>query len=300
MHSLSVATGVAIARLLDRPNAETTGAVTALVERARLGLVMGPSELTAAMMFAQPLVKAWPEHWLLAYLIGVDLGMKYLHDGFYISDIVMFVTDIFTLKQLKEAERQAFSIAEWSGIHKRFFSFRNALASVAVEYALFAPPRPDLAPNCVLDDEHTNVHVLVVSPEESTAGLREQLQAADPEASISTSSSLLDATQVMQQYYHDGTRVNLLCIDSALLLENENTADESAEIFSRSQCLSQQLEPKEALSFFACKPLLVVISSAAEQVSFACSTERKSSWDCVVPTRMTSQLLPVLLSICEV
>jgi len=298
MHSLSVATGVAIARLLDRPNAETTGAVTALVERARLGLVMGPSELTAAMMFAQPLVKAWPEHWLLAYLIGVDLGMKYLHDGFYLSDIINFVTDGFTLKQLKQVEHQAFMITEWTGIHLRFFSFRNALASVAAEYALLVPPRPDISPNCVLEDEHTKLHILVV---ESCCDLRERVRVADAEASISTCSSLVAATQLMRQYYHEGTRVNLLCIDSALL-ENEHAADESTsmEVFARAQCLPQQLEPKDAFSFFACKPLLVIISTVAEQVTFSCSTQGRSTWDCVVPARMTSQLLPILMSICEV
>ncbi|KAL1529847.1 hypothetical protein AB1Y20_000778 [Prymnesium parvum] len=294
MPSLSVATGVAIARLLDRPTSETIITVAALVDRARLGLAMGPSKLTAAMMFAQPLVKAWPEHWLLAYLIGVDLGMKYLHDGFFLSDIINFVTDGFTLKQLKQVERQAFTISEWRGIHLRFFSFRNALASVAVEYASLMPTRPEIAPNCVLEDEYTNLHVLVV---ESSCDLRDCVRVTDADASISTCSSLLAATQLMRQYYHEGTRVNLLCIDSALLLENEHAAD--VEVFMRSQCLSQQLEPKDVLSFYASKPLLVIISTAAEQVTFSCSTEGRSTWDCVVPARAISQLLPILMSICE-
>jgi len=292
MHSLSIASGVAIARLLDRPTSAMIGTVAALVERARLGLVMGPSELTAAMMFAQPLVKAWPDHWLLAYLIGVDLGMKYLLDGFYVSDIIKFVTDGFTLKQLKQVERQAFSIVEWNQIHKRFFSFRNALASVAVEYASFDPPRADLFPSCVLDDEPSRLHVVAVSRGGRLAALA---KAADDEARVSTCDSVREATELMRECYREGTRVNLLCVDAALLTEGGG-----AEILEMSQYLAQQLEPKEDLTFFANKPLLVAISTAAEQVSFACSTEAASAWDCVLPARMTSQLLPILMDICEV
>mmetsp|Transcript_13048 Transcript_13048/g.32570 ORF Transcript_13048/g.32570 Transcript_13048/m.32570 type:complete len:143 (-) Transcript_13048:692-1120(-) len=95
MHSLSVASGVAIARLLPHPTSSHAGQAATLVERARLGLVLGPSELTAALMFAQPLLKAWPEHWRFAYLIGLNLGVKYLLDGFFINDIRRFVTEEF-------------------------------------------------------------------------------------------------------------------------------------------------------------------------------------------------------------
>ncbi|KAL1507880.1 hypothetical protein AB1Y20_007487 [Prymnesium parvum] len=301
MHCLSIASGVAIARLLDNPTAAIVKQATMLVDRARVGLVMGPSELTAAMMFAQPLVKAWPQQWVLAYLIGVDLGMKYLHDGFFISDIISFVTDGFSLHQLKRGERQAFGMVEFGNFHKRFFSFRNALASLAVEFPEDVPQSVHVPLNLVVGEEASSLHVLVVRRAETMCDWCADVQAANSDAIVSTSSSLVDAVRLMHQYYSAGTRVSLICVDSSLLAQNMHATDEpaSAEIFARSHRFCQQLEPTDGLSLFACKPFVVAISTAVEEAAFSFSTEGGSACDCVLPAHLTSMLLPTIMDICE-
>ncbi|KAL1514562.1 hypothetical protein AB1Y20_003657 [Prymnesium parvum] len=290
-----------MARLLGRSTAHFVKQAAEIVERARVGLVMGPSELTAAMMFAQPLMKVWPQQWVFAYLIGVDLGMKHLQDGFFISDIVSFVTDGFSLQELKQAERQAFGMVEFGNFHKRFFSFRNALASLAVEFPMEVPQSIHLQLNLVVGEEASSPHVLVVSCAETMSDWCADVHAANSDAIVSTSSSLVDALRLMHQYYRAGTRVSLICVDSALLALSMHAADDpaSAEIFARSHRFCQQLEPTDNLSFFACKPFVVVISTAVEEAAFSFSTERGSACDCILPARLTSQLLPTIMDICE-
>ncbi|KAL1514812.1 hypothetical protein AB1Y20_003897 [Prymnesium parvum] len=302
-HSLSIASGVAISRLLERPISELAIRVAILVERARVGLVMGPSEMTAAMMFAQPLIKAWPEQWMFAYLIGVDLGMKYLHDGFFICDIINFVNDFFSLMQLKEGERQALSMVDWSNIQQRFLLFRKELASLAMEFPLGVgvPVSGRLPLNLVPAEDHSNLHVLVVSGAETICESCKAVRAANPDAIISSSNSLPDAVQLTHQYYHAGTRVNLICIDSGLLLQSVHTTEElgSAETFARSQRFCQQLEPNAKLKCFAYKPFIAAISATVEEVAFHPSTEGGSVCDCIIPAGKTSLLLPTLMNICE-
>ncbi|KAL1498722.1 hypothetical protein AB1Y20_014032 [Prymnesium parvum] len=299
MHSLSIGSGVAIARLLDRPTAHFVKQAATVVERARVGLVMGPSELTAAMMFAQPLVKAWPQQWVFAYLIGVDLGMKYLQDGFFISDIVSFVTDGFSVQQLKQGERQAFGMVECGNFHKRFFSSRNALASLAVEFPMEVPQSDQLPLNLVVGEEDSSLHVLVVSCAETMSDWCADVRAANSDAIVTTCSSLVDAVRLMHQYYRAGTRVSIICVDSVLLAQNMHAADDpaSTEIFARSHRFCQQLEPTEGLSFFACKPYVVVISTAVEEAAFSFSKEGGSACDCILPAHLTSKLLPTIMDI---
>lgn len=83
MHALSIASAIAITRLLPQLSAAE---VIRLVEHARLALALQSTDLIAAMMFAQPLIAKWDD-WTLAYLIGVSLGIKLTMDGFYLSDI---------------------------------------------------------------------------------------------------------------------------------------------------------------------------------------------------------------------
>ncbi|KAL1504987.1 hypothetical protein AB1Y20_008752 [Prymnesium parvum] len=306
MHTLSGASGVAIARLLPHLTSTHVGEAAALVERARQELVLGPSELIAALMFAQPLVKAWPEHWRFAYLIGLDLGMKYLHDGFFIADIREFVVEDFTLAQLKMGESKAFGMVEWSGVHGRFFAFRNALASVAVERPARLPESQygQLGRSCLLDDddEDSGVHVLVVTRAEAETDLCEAALTANPEALVSTCSSLQVAVELMKQCYHDGTRVNLLCVDAELLGPAKCTTFESAvlEIIAKSQSFCQQIEPRDVLSNFACKPLVVAISTAVLDMAFPLNAEAESVCDCVMPAHLASTLLRILMDISEV
>jgi len=136
--------------------------------------------------------------------------------------------------------------------------------------------------------------------------------------------SLPDAVQLTHQYYHAGTRVNLICIDSGLLLQSVHTTEElgSAEVsavqvsvmqvgqqltpftsfiqtFARSQRFCQQLEPNAKLKCFAYKPFIAAISATVEEVAFHPSTEGGSVCDCIIPAGKTSLLLPTLMNICE-
>ncbi|KAL1495991.1 hypothetical protein AB1Y20_014628 [Prymnesium parvum] len=268
MHSLSVASGVAIARLLPHPTSARAGQAATLVERARLGLMLGPSELTAALMFAQPLVKAWPEHWWFAYLIGLDLGMKYLHDGFFINDIRRFVTEEF-------AEDPARS---------------------------FEPRHPERARVCVLNefDDDAGVHVLVVSRTETEQDLCEAALTANPEAIVSTCNSLQAAVELMKQCYHDGTQINLICIDAELLQPHNYDTDESAarKIVATSQSFCQQIEPRDVRNF-ACKPPVVAISTAVCEVMFSFQSKGEAVCDFVIPAHLASNLLRILMEISE-
>lgn len=96
MHNLSRASGCAICRLLQ---SEMNGSsecdyeelekeIAAFAEMARKNLCLDNSSLTAAVMFAQPLVKKWVPRWKFAFTIGVALGTKFTTEGFWTVDII--------------------------------------------------------------------------------------------------------------------------------------------------------------------------------------------------------------------
>ena len=88
MHALSLAAGVAIARLVTPPDAALGEEAAVFVELVRRSLAVDAATLTAAMIVAQPLIQAFPDDWKLKYLIGLSLGFKLTTDGFHIRDIV--------------------------------------------------------------------------------------------------------------------------------------------------------------------------------------------------------------------
>ena len=73
----SLATGVAIARILDDTGHTADPEVIAeYVEQARVRLHLDNASLTCAMMIAQPLVTMWAPEWKFAYTIALCLGTK--------------------------------------------------------------------------------------------------------------------------------------------------------------------------------------------------------------------------------
>ena len=125
MHSTSVASARAIERLLDEPPPNLIHEAAQFVQLARERLVLDNSSMAAAIMFAQPLITRWQPHWKFAYVVGLNMGIKYNIDGFYTNDIITHFTDEFTLEELLEGESIAIGIFDWGEMNKRTRSFRN-------------------------------------------------------------------------------------------------------------------------------------------------------------------------------
>ena len=187
MHHFSKATAVAIARRLG----EVLGAPVpdALVEemadyaeRCRVNLALDNAEVTAAMMFAHPLIETWAPHWKFAYTVAVSLGAKFTTtEGFYLSDVVEHVTDEFSLERLREGEELALKGYQWGDMNGRRRQFRNALVNVALQ----EPVAPPAAAAVQVPAGEPELHVLVVddSPVETELH-RELVLALRPTARV--------------------------------------------------------------------------------------------------------------------
>ena len=107
MHTHSMATGLAIARLVNDAPEGLAQEAAEYVERARVKLALDNSAIVAALMFAQPLIKMWVPHWCgarpivlprvqpatrsrdvarprrrkFAYTIGLSIGVKFTTEG---------------------------------------------------------------------------------------------------------------------------------------------------------------------------------------------------------------------------
>ena len=175
MHTFSMASAIAIARLMDNPPPELIDEAAVYVELARVHLALDVACLTAAMVFAQPLIKRWQPCWKFAYTVGLSLGAKYVTEGFYLADIHDQLTDEFGLENLQKGEEIALEGFDFGRMNLRFRNFRNALADVAMEQPLAADDRPDPIAMVVgmADDEF--VHVLIVDPSARTCAAHRQL-----------------------------------------------------------------------------------------------------------------------------
>lgn len=160
MHVLSKATALAIHLCL--PDAHKAAApytdIAPYVERCRTGLELINEEMISAMMFVQPIVREWAPNWKFSYLVAVSLGVKFITGGFYISDIVTYVTDQFDLDTLRFGEAIAFDSYHWGDMKTRFVRFRNALINVALQHANLPDPFIDVR----VDNEQSDLHVLIV------------------------------------------------------------------------------------------------------------------------------------------
>lgn len=132
MHSLSVASASALARLQGTSSGCVVEQASKLIERARLNLSLDAHDMITAVMFAEPLVIAWGSNWELAYLVGLSLAMKYTYDGFRLSEITRHVTSRHSLRLLCQGEVIALGKVEWRGMQKRFALYRDALHKLAL------------------------------------------------------------------------------------------------------------------------------------------------------------------------
>ena len=142
MHALSLASGVAIARLVTPPDAALVEEAAVFVELVRRSLAVDAATLTAAMIVAQPLIQAFPDDWKLKYLIGLSLGLKLTTDGFHIRDIVEHLDSV-------RAERlELFGEGGGEGGKRPkplARAVRRAIPSSSFETASCAPPRGSTA-----------------------------------------------------------------------------------------------------------------------------------------------------------
>ena len=168
MHNYSKATGVAIARLLEDNRQEIVQEISEYAEEARVRLALDNSAVTAAMMFAQPLVTTWGAEWKFAYTIGLSLGTKLTTEGFHLVDIVNHLTDDFTMERLCEGERIACRDYDWLEMNERMRVFRNALLNVALEAPLTTFGTD---PNSLLPAGDEELHVLIVDDSKTVCAL---------------------------------------------------------------------------------------------------------------------------------
>ena len=88
MHTISLATGIAVSRLATGGPA-LIQAASQYAELARVRLMLDVPALAAAMMLTQPLIQIlWGGDWKFAYSVGLILGVKFTTEGFYTSDVI--------------------------------------------------------------------------------------------------------------------------------------------------------------------------------------------------------------------
>ena len=197
MHALSLASGVAIARLVTPPDAALVEEAAVFVELVRRSLAVDAATLTAAMIAAQPLIQAFADNWKLKYLIGLSLGFKLTTDGFHIRDIVEHLDSVraerlelfgvkgggggqaskaarscgaqgYTFEQLRDCELRAAAWLNCIDITQRFQSFRNALVNVALEHAQVLATLPNAQALAIPDADPPDLHVLIVDDSDIT------------------------------------------------------------------------------------------------------------------------------------
>lgn len=183
----SIATGVAIARLLSDASPSVVHEAAEFAELARVRLALDNAAMSAAVMFAQPLIKMWQPHWKFAYTIGLSLGVKYTTDGFYVVDIIDHVTKEFSLEFLKEGERLALGMIDWNNMNQCCTTFRNALVSVALELPAL-PVETTIASEAEAwgDPSNQELHVLIVDDSETVCKIHKAcVLAIRPRATVS-------------------------------------------------------------------------------------------------------------------
>ena len=120
MHALSLASAVAIARLVGGSAIEELiDEAAEYVECARFNLALDNISIVAAMMFAQPLLNLWKPHWKFAYTVGLSMGVKFTTEGFFLADITEHLTDEFPIALLEEGEGTALEIFDWTALSSR-------------------------------------------------------------------------------------------------------------------------------------------------------------------------------------
>jgi len=309
----TMATGVAISRLLDDvdvagQNEYVAQEIAEYAELARVRLHLDNAAVTAAMMFAQPLVEMWKPQWKFAYTIGLSLGAKFTTEGFFIVDIIDHLTDEFSMEALKEGERIAVASYDWVAMNQRLRVFRNALVSVALEQ----PLAPSGMLPILMQPEDPAMHVLIVDDSKTVCelhrGLLEQLR---PNARIHSCRSVEAARTYLQQSTERGEYITLCLLDLNLNLPPPEGDDGTAspliaDILGQPNGLTVSSEidgmddpavspvPRD----FRFKPLIALITSHAERLAQRTPLAADGSiqgCDVLLPKPMTLGMMRVLV-----
>lgn len=130
--TLSYASATAISRLVNI-DLQAFNNVATIFEASTVKLRMDSSMITQSLMVLQTYLKEFPNADIeITTLAGISLGIKYITDGFYISDIFEHVTNFFTVKELETAEHNIFSVVQSISLQS-LPRFRNGLLNVACE-----------------------------------------------------------------------------------------------------------------------------------------------------------------------
>lgn len=276
MHTHSMASGLAIARLVEDAPADLAQEAAAYVERARVKLALDNSALVAALMFAQPLIKMWVPHWKFGYTIGLSIGIKFTTDGFYIADIIEHFTNEFTLECLKKGERVAIQHIDWAYMNSRWRNFRNALVNVALEEPLPAARPAASVPRVLGVPDEPEPHVLIVDDAPLVHELHHWLvRQVRPHAKIHSVSSVDEAKKYCKESDASGDYVHLILLDFNLSLTGEDGASTQSltEVFGSLNGfhVAAALDEMEATSApapttFRYKPFVAMVSYLANSV----------------------------------
>lgn len=304
-HTLSVATAHAIHRMLDDPEPDVVVEACAFAQQARERLCLNNTNMTATMMFAQPLVKLWQPHWRFAYVVGLILGTKYTTDGFFIVDIIEHLTDEFPLEALKEGESVALEIFEWKGIHGRQRSFRNALVNVALEN-----PMPATQNGAAAVD---HLHVVIVDDCPVIREIHDSMvKSIHPRAKTALCRNAVEAINYVRGSDERGDHVTLILLDLNLTLpEGEASGGEappSIETLINEQGNGLDVptaldEPVfEVPNDFRFKPFIAILSSHVEALRIYTTADGSMNndgsargCDALVPKPCTLETMQVLI-----
>jgi len=233
VHALSAASAYALARL--DASADVNEALR-LAELGRTDFRMKPMEQAAAVMFAQNLIMEHGYAWHKSYAIGLSMAIKLYADArFFLSDIQEYLTDAYTLDELKEAEVAA--MGRIMGAATQPLIFRNALASLLLE-------TPELDPSIGLGTA-PDLHVLIVDDSESVRKWHRRLiSSAHPSATVHEVGGTAAALEYLDAAAPSEHPVTLVLLDLVLCEEDASPA-RSAELvrFLSNSKASSQISP---------------------------------------------------------
>lgn len=108
--------------------------VVDMAEKMRTCLNLDNSSVVASVYFLQFIHLNYPKvHWKLAFATAFSLGTKFTTEGFFAEDIVTYVSDQFTVRQISTLEGQVVSDTRSNFSSSVWATFRNALLLVTME-----------------------------------------------------------------------------------------------------------------------------------------------------------------------
>jgi len=275
MHNLSRATGLALARLVIGSNNDTSGGsddldeladqIAEFAEEARLCLKLDGAVMCNAVMFTQPLIDLFSNHWRFALVVGVCLSAKYSLEGFFIGDIIEHWTDEFPLNSLITAERLAFRryLETMDNMELRQRTFRNALLSVVIEEPV--PGAEIEEPATVPGESIRPPNVLIVDDSGRARELHRALVlAACPGATVLAASTIQEAISQWNMTDHNHMQIDLVLLDYNMT-SDPDPADEVTG-FDVAKAIFESRAPGSApRPTFTYLPLVVMVTAHAER-----------------------------------